>query len=190
MSSVSGHPYIRRAYRVRHAVDGQHPRTTIPGQPANEAVDGFRGRLIGQHYRRLGIGEYCVEPLGVPGELRGEQRHRDVPRLNGGEEADDVIQALRSQDRHPAARLGYLLEPGRHRAGPRTKLRPVQIDRLPIGVAAEIDVPVGEGVVRSVDSAFQIMVDGVTVRQQMAPVSSRYSSRRNPETSEFIATSA
>ena len=161
---IRRHPHICRAHRVGHAVDGQDSGPTIARQSPDETADGFGGRLIGEHHRRLGIGEHRIEPLGVTRQFRGEKGHRDGPGLDGGEEADDVIEALRRQDRDPIPGLGHLLKPRRDRTRTRPQLGPVQVGRSAVRVTAEIDVAVGKCVVLAIDGTLQIMVDGIAIR--------------------------
>lgn len=98
---VEGGGNERGAHRVGNRVDRDHPWAARTRELAQERVHRFGGAVGGENDGRGGIGEHRVEALGVAGQLGGEQRHRDVPGLDGREKPDHIIQALRRQNRHP-----------------------------------------------------------------------------------------
>ena len=92
------------------------------------------------------VGQDGVEALGVAGELRREERHRDVARLDRGEKARHVVEALRAQDRDAVATRGDLLEPGADGVGARADLVPGELFQVAVRVVAVFDVAVGQRV--------------------------------------------
>ncbi|SHZ65932.1 Uncharacterised protein [Mycobacteroides abscessus subsp. abscessus] len=101
----------------------------------------------------------------MAGKLRSKQWNRDVPGLDGGKETHHIVNALRGQNGHPIAGLGYLLEPRGN--GPRTlaKLRPVEIVGFAVRVGVEVQIPVGERVAQLFHGTLKVVVDGITVWQ-------------------------
>ncbi len=91
----------------------------------------------------------------MPGELRREQRNGDVAGLDRGEEADDVVDALRRQDRHPVTLGGDLLQASADRPQPGTQLAPGQLDHLAVGVVGVVEEAVRDGISDVVDMAVQ-----------------------------------
>ena len=74
-----------------------------PRHHSDELPHGLAHGCGCQHDCRLRIAEHGLETLGVSGQLRCEKRDRDVPGLDGGEEARHVFEALRRKDRDPVA---------------------------------------------------------------------------------------
>ncbi|SKI98455.1 Uncharacterised protein [Mycobacteroides abscessus subsp. massiliense] len=92
----------------------------------------------------------------MAGQLGGEQRHRDVPGLDGREKPDHIIQALRRQNRHPVPRRRDLLQAGPYRPHPGIELIPAQLDRHAIVITGEVEVPVGRGGTELGDIALKV----------------------------------
>ena len=82
----------------------------------------------------------------MAGKLRREQRHGDVAGLDRGEEADDVVDALRCQDRHPVTPRGDLLQASTDGPQPGTQLGPGQLDHLAVGIAGVVQKAVRDGI--------------------------------------------
>jgi hypothetical protein len=89
------------------------------------------------------------------GELRREQRHCDVAGLDRGEEADDVVDALRSQYRHPITPGGHLLQARTDRPHPGAQLGRGQVDGLTVGMLGVVEVAVSDGIADVGDVAVQ-----------------------------------
>ena len=139
-----GHP--ARSDRVGDGVDGDHAGTFLRGDSREEVAHGL-GRLGGgEDCRRLAVGEHCGQTVGVAGLVGAEERHGDVARVERGEEADHVLQRLRSKNRDTVTGLGDLLQPGGDRAQPLAELRPGQVLRLPVAFAAVVDEAVRQRV--------------------------------------------
>ncbi|SLC84454.1 Uncharacterised protein [Mycobacteroides abscessus subsp. massiliense] len=92
----------------------------------------------------------------MAGQLGGEQRHRDVPGLDGREKPDHIVQALRRQNRHPVPRRRDLLQAGPYRPHPDVELIPAQLDRHAVVIAGEVQVPVGRGGTELGDIALKV----------------------------------
>ena len=84
-------------------------------------------------------GEHGVQALCVAWQLGGEQRDGDGAGLDGSEKADDVLDTLRGQDRHPVTGLGDLTQAVAYGIQPGPELRPCQLYNA---VMVEIQVPV------------------------------------------------
>ena len=91
----------------------------------------------------------------MPGKLRREQRHGDGAGLDRGEEADDVVDALRRQDRHPLTPGGDLLQTSTDGPQPGAQLAPGQLDRRAVGVVGIVEKAVRDGIADVVDVAVQ-----------------------------------
>ncbi|SLE28234.1 Uncharacterised protein [Mycobacteroides abscessus subsp. massiliense] len=153
---VEGGGNERGAHRVGNRVDRDHPWAARTRELAQERVHRFGGAVGGENDRRGGIGEHRVEALGVTGQLGGEQRHRDVPGLDGREKPDHIIQALRRQNRHPVPRRRDLLQAGPYRPHPGIELVPAQLDRHAVVITGEVEVPVGRGGTELGDIALKV----------------------------------
>ena len=66
------------------------------------------------------------------------------PAVEGAEERDEVIEALRAQDRHPVTRLGDLLQAGADGAVACTEVGPVQLVLDAVALGGEVQESVGE----------------------------------------------
>ena len=91
----------------------------------------------------------------MPRKFRCEQRHGDVAGLDRGEEADDVVDALRRQDRHPITLGGDLLQASTDGPQPGAQLSPGQLDHLAVGMLAVVEVAVRDGIADVCDVAVQ-----------------------------------
>ena len=91
----------------------------------------------------------------MPRKFRREQRHGDVAGLDRGEEADDVVDALRRQDRHPITLGGDLLQASTDGPQPGAQLSPGQLDHLAVGMLAVVEVAVRDGIADVSDVAVQ-----------------------------------
>jgi hypothetical protein len=79
----------------------------------------------------LRVGDDGLEPFEVPGHFRGKQRDGDGAGLDGREGADDIVRALRCEDRDPVARVRDLLKSGGDDPDPGAELGPGQRDATP-----------------------------------------------------------
>ena len=96
---IDGYERIRCGVRnVVDRNDGQRAREREVREEGSHGV-GRRGRR--HDGGGAGVGERSFETFGMPLEFRREQRHRDRARLDRREEAGDVVEALRREDRHP-----------------------------------------------------------------------------------------
>ena len=152
MSSVAH----RRGREVAPIASGTASTAMMRGRCARGTGAGTRGPARrgggGQDDRGRASSSTACEPVGVTGEFRREQGHRDGAGLDRGEEADDVVDALRGEDRDPVAGLGDLLEPCSHRAQPGAERRPGQLDRA---VVVEVEIPVGGRIARLLGMAIE-----------------------------------
>lgn len=79
----------------------------------------------------------------MPGQLRREQGDRDRSGVERGEEAGDVVQALRRHDRDPLAAGGDALHVVADRLHPHPQSAPGDLVDHRAGPAREIEEPVG-----------------------------------------------
>jgi len=107
--------------RSRNLIDDQQWRRRA-GMIVEELGHRAPGGSGGEQKGGLGVGQRGLQPLSVTGQFRGEQRHRNGPRLHRREETRDVVQPLRRQDRDPLPRAGRPLNPGADRAQPHVQL--------------------------------------------------------------------
>ena len=93
----------------RDGVDGDDARALL-GRLVGEEIMDRLGRL-GRRQDRGGLAvvEDGVQAVGVAGLIRRKQRHSHVAGVQRGEEADDVFERLRGQDRDAVAVIGHLL---------------------------------------------------------------------------------
>ena len=136
-------------------------------------------RSAGKDRRGLAVAEHGVQAVGVARLVRVEQRHRDGARVDRGEEGDDVVEALRREDRDPVAGLGHLLQPRRDRAQPVAELAPGQLVRLTVALARIVDVAVRQ-LVRVVPG---VLLDVIHQRAILGDAGCSRSRRDNRRTS-------
>jgi hypothetical protein len=99
------------AHGVGHGVDGDHAGPPVAGQLAQEVADRLRGIGGRQDHRWQGVSEHGIQAFGMTGKLGREQRNGDGAGMDGGEEADDVLDALRCEDGDAVTGRGDLLHP-------------------------------------------------------------------------------
>lgn len=70
----------------------------------------------------------------MSGLVRIEERYRDGARVDGTEERHDVVEALRSEDRHAVTGRRHLLQARGHGAQTGTELRPGELVHLTVAL--------------------------------------------------------
>ena len=160
----------RVARRIGDLVDDDHLRSA--GEPElrqrrpNRVGRGGRG----DHRGGACIAQRGLQTLGVPLEFRREQRHGDGACLDRSEESCDVVEALRSEDRHPVTGRGQTLHTGTDGSHATTELRPGEFDGLTVCRARVIQVAVRHGVADIGDVAVDQRYQRDTRRQHDAAV--------------------
>ncbi|PQM46228.1 hypothetical protein C1Y40_03595 [Mycobacterium talmoniae] len=153
---VQRHRGERRPHRIRDRVDGDDAGTSLRRQLAQEGPDGLGRGGGGEHDGGTRVGQHRVEALGVAGQLRCEQRDGDVSGVDGREKANDVVDTLGRQDRHPVTRLGHLLQPRRGCPQPGPERGPGQFDDLAVALAGVVQIAIRRGVPERGDMTIQV----------------------------------
>ncbi len=113
-----------------------------------------------------------MQAADVAGFRRVEQRDADAAGVEDAEEADDVVQVLRAEDRDAVARLGDLLQAGADGAVARGELRPADVAGDAVALDRVVEESVGEFVAADL-RPFLDVTDQVGVVGERDPVRSR-----------------
>ena len=117
----------------------------------------------------LALQGWLGEPLGVAGQFGREQGDGDIAGLDGGEEADHVVDALGRQDRDAVTGLGDLLQPRTHGAQLDPQLMPGQLDGAAGRIVFVVQVAVGRRVAELRDVVVQERGDRHIGREDDVP---------------------
>lgn len=132
--------------RVGYLVDGDHPRPVQVRVAGQELLDRIPRDGGGEQDAGLRIAQRRVQPLGMPGQFRGEQRDRDGARLDRRVEPGDVVDALRRQHRNALTATGHLLDARADGFQPDTELAPGHLVRGAVVRTAVVEVAIRDGV--------------------------------------------